>query len=49
MIVPANTNSTSDNQHITAEQTYHYYNEFIWNKRYADCISFEDTLELMKR
>ena len=47
MIVPANANSTVDNQYMTAEQSYHYYNEFMWNKRYAECISFEKTLELM--
>ncbi len=46
MIVPANTNSTFDNQYMTAEQIYHYYNEFMWSKRYAECISFEETLEL---
>ena len=46
MIVPANANSTVDNQYMTAEQSYHYYNEFMWNKRYAECIPFEKTLEL---
>ncbi len=49
MIVPAYTNSTFDNQYMTAEQTYKYYNEFIWNRRYAECISFEKTLELMAK
>ena len=47
MIVSANANSTVDNQYMTAEQSYHYYNEFMWNKRYAECIPFEKTLELM--
>ena len=47
MIVPANANSTVDNQYMTAEQSYHYYNEFMWNKRYAECIPFEKALELM--
>ena len=47
MIAPANANSTVDNQYMTAEQSYHYYNEFMWNKRYAECIPFEKTLELM--
>lgn len=49
MIVPANANSTVDNQYMTAEQSYHYHNEFMWNKRYAKCLSFEETLELMNR
>ncbi|HBG7265053.1 TPA: cysteine hydrolase [Clostridioides difficile] len=49
MIVPANTNSTIDNAYMTAENSYRYYNEFMWNGRYAECISFEKTLELMNR
>ena len=42
MIVPANTNSTFDNKYMSAEQIYSYYNEFMWNRRYAECISFEE-------
>lgn len=41
MIVPANTNSTFDNAYMTAEKSYRYYNQFMWNGRYAECISFE--------
>ena len=47
MIVPENTNSTFDNRYMTAEQTYRYYNEFIWNGRYAECIPFNKVLELI--
>lgn len=47
MIVPAYTNSTFDNQYMTAEQSYRYYNEFMWNGRYAECVSFEDALEIL--
>ena len=47
MIVPENTNTTLDNQYMKAEETYKYYNEFIWNKRYAECVSFEDALKMM--
>ncbi len=49
MIVPANCNSTFDNEYMSAEQTYNYYNSFIWNKRYAECISFEETVEMLGR
>lgn len=49
MIVPANTNSTIDNTYMTAENSYSYYNEFMWNGRYAECISFKKTLELINR
>lgn len=48
MIVPAQTNSTFDNPYMSAENSYQYYNEFMWNGRYAQCISLEDTLDLMK-
>ena len=47
MLVPANTNSTFDNPYMSAEQIYKYYNEFMWNGRYAECISFEEALERM--
>lgn len=49
MIVPANTNSTFSNQYMSAEQIYNYYNDFMWNKRYAECISFEETILRMSR
>ena len=49
MIVPAYSNSTFDNPYMTAEQTYKYYNEYMWSGRYAECISFDKTLELMSK
>ncbi|MDF2543880.1 MAG: isochorismatase hydrolase [Herbinix sp.] len=47
MIVPAYTNSTYDNQFMTAEQSYHYYNDFMWNGRYAQCFSVEEAIQRM--
>ena len=47
MIVPENTNSTFDNRFMSSEMTYKYYNEFIWNKRYAEYVSFDEALGLM--
>lgn len=47
MIVPAYANSTFDNEYMSAEQTYKYYNEFMWNGSCAECISVEEALELM--
>ena len=44
MIVPANTNSTVDNRFMSAQQSYQYYNEFMWSGRYAQCISVEETM-----
>lgn len=47
MIVPENTNSTFDNRFMSSEMTYRYYNEFIWNGRYAECIPFEEAIRTM--
>ncbi len=46
--VPAYTNSTFDNAFMTAEETYRYYNDFMWNGRYAKCVSMEEMLGIMK-
>ncbi|MGL6108418.1 MAG: isochorismatase family protein [Romboutsia sp.] len=48
IIVPAYANTTVDNTFMTAEQSYKYYNEFMWNGRYAECISLDKTLNRMK-
>lgn len=45
IIVPAYANTTLDNEFMSAEQSYKYYNEFMWNSRYAQCISIEDTIK----
>ena len=47
MIVPAYTNTTVDNEFMSAEQSYKYHNEFMWNGRYAECISLEEALNLI--
>ena len=49
MIIPAFTNTTIDNCYMTGEQSYQYYNEHMWNGRYAECISFEDAVQIMCR
>ncbi len=46
--VPAYANSTFDNAFMKAEETYRYYNELMWNGRYAVCISMEEMLEIME-
>lgn len=48
IIVPAYCNTTFDNEFMTAEQTYHYYNEFMWKNRYANCVGLEEALELIR-
>lgn len=48
ILVPAYTNTTVDNSFICGEQSYKYYNEFMWNGRYAECISLDETIKRMK-
>ncbi len=45
VIVPTDTNTTIDNTFMTGEQSYCYYNQFMWNGRYADCISVEEAVK----
>lgn len=48
IIVPEHCNSTFDNEFMTAEQTYHYYNDLIWNGRYARCVKMTEAIELIR-
>lgn len=47
MIVPEYTNSTFDHAFMAAEQTYRYYNESMWKRRYAEYVSFEKALAVL--
>ncbi|MBC2077192.1 cysteine hydrolase [Listeria marthii] len=49
MIVPAFANSTEANEFMTAENSYKYYNEWMWPDRYANCLSIEDTINEMSK
>ena len=48
IIIPEYTNSTYDNPYFDKEAAYHYYNDFMWNKRYAKVISFKQATELLQ-
>lgn len=45
MIVPEHCNTTFDNDFMSAEKSYKYYNEFIWKNRYAECVSVGQALK----
>ena len=34
--------------YMTGEQSYRYYNEFLWPDRYADCVPMDKALKLLK-
>ena len=48
LIIPANGTTTFDNKFSSAEMLTKYYEEKIWNKRFADVISLDAALERMK-
>ena len=48
IIIPEYTNSTYDNPYFDKEAAYHYFNDFMWNNRYAKVISFEQATELLQ-
>ena len=48
MIIPAYANSTYDNPYFDGETAYKFYNEFMWPVRYAQTVTFEETIERMK-
>ena len=49
MIIPEGTNSTFDNEFMKAAETVRYYNEFMWNGRYAAVVSMEKAIEMMEK
>lgn len=46
IIMPEETNTTFDNEFLTANKLYEFYNYKIWNKRFAEVISLKDTIKL---
>ena len=49
VIVPEGTNSTFDNDYMTGETTYRYYNEEIWPDCFADCVTFDEALDMISK
>ncbi|MCQ2982963.1 MAG: cysteine hydrolase [Treponemataceae bacterium] len=48
IFVPGMANSTKDNDYFPKNIAYRYYNEFMWPDRYADCITMEEAVVLLK-
>ncbi|MBE6758550.1 MAG: isochorismatase family protein [Ruminococcaceae bacterium] len=49
VIVPTDANSTADNRHMTAALTHEYYNDFIWNRRYARCVTIDEAVSMLTK
>ena len=49
VIIPEGTNSTFDNDYMTGETTYRYYNEEIWPDCFAECITFDEAMDMIAK
>ena len=47
VIVPNGANSTFDNDYMSGETTYRYYNEMMWPNRFAECISVDEAVAML--
>lgn len=48
VIVPEETNTTYDNDFLSGEKLYQFFNYTIWNNRFAKVIPMKDALEDIK-
>ena len=48
VIIPEGTNSTFDNSYMTGETTCAYYFNEVWPDLFADCVSMEEAIEMLK-
>ena len=46
VIIPEGTNSTFDNDYMTGETTYRYYNEDVWEEL-VDAVTFEEAIAML--
>lgn len=49
MIVPEHTNSTFDNLYLKGDTAYHFFNEYLWPNRYAQCVSMAEAVNSFRR
>lgn len=47
VIIPAGCNSTFDNEYMSAEATYQYYNQMMWPERFGKCVTVKEAIDLM--
>lgn len=46
--VPKGTNSTFNNKILSGKKVYKFYNEWVWPDCFANCISMQDAVRLLK-
>ena len=48
VVIPEGTNSTFDNPYMTGKTTYEYYMNEVWPDLFADCVTMDEALAMMK-
>lgn len=48
IIIPKETNTTFDNKYLSGERLYEFYNYKIWDKRFANVLSVEEVIRILK-
>lgn len=47
IIIPKETNSTLDNEYLSGDKIYEFYNYNIWNNRFANVIPVDDVIKIL--
>ncbi len=47
IIIPEETNTTFDNEYLSGEKLYEFYNYKIWNKRFANVLPVEEVIKIL--
>ncbi|AKN31439.1 amidase [Clostridium carboxidivorans P7] len=47
IIIPEETNSTLDNEYLSGEKLYEFYNYKIWNNRFANVIPVDEVMKVL--
>jgi nicotinamidase-related amidase len=48
VIMPEGTNTTFDNEYLSGERLYEFFNYKIWNKRFANVVSIDDVVKVLQ-
>jgi nicotinamidase-related amidase len=49
VIIPEQTNTTFDNEYLSGEKLYEFYNYKIWNNRFAKVLSVDEVSKTLSR
>ena len=49
VFIPEGTKSTFDNDYMTGETTYNYYMNEVWPDLFADCVTLDEALEMIRK